>query len=604
MTLITNAVDANVLQTAPSANYGLTKVLALTAAGGGQERLSYIYFGRPFPLGVTILSATLRVYNTATWAGSVTLTAQRVAAAWSATKITYNNKPGVTGATAVVAKTGAAPNTEWAFDVTALMQTISDGAAWYGFRISTNNTSAKYLYSAQFGGSVVPTLEIVWSTAPQAPDTLAPSNNRAVSIDKPVLRFDFTDHSGSTQMQACQVQINATDVWTAPTFDSGTVATTIPQLDLTTTAYAGLAADTSTFWRVRVQDASGLWSAWSAGAQFQRKIKGTLTLNNPAVSPNNFVYDSTPPIDWTLTARTQKNYQVIISLASNTAKWLWDSGKVTAGTTMVTLPTGVLKQDDAIYNVRIRIWDTIDRETTPGDPAYIEISRDFLFNDDATVVPVTGLTGTPNSSYPWMQLDWSRATQPDKWEIVRDTKPILNDTAANYFVSGTSYRFTDKLADPRQNHTWTVYAVTNGKRSASPMSIVGQVKTVSTFICETDGTDGVLLLNPNNSPELREISAVHEVIGDAPPVLITQAIRGYEGNVSGIIADNTLPGRTARQQRDSIKKWRDQQGIPLVLYMIDEAFEVCAFNITYKSIAYSGSDVAYLVSFDFFQTDF
>lgn len=678
MVLLKNAVDNFVLQTAPNANYQLAKILALTAGGGGQERLSYIYFGKPAGFaGSTVLSATLRVYNTALWSGSVTLSAQRLSTSWSASKITYNQRPTLaTGPISTVVKSNAAVNTEWAFDVTATMQQVADGGIWYGFVISTNNTSAKYLYSSQFGGAVQPTLELVWSAQPQAPEVLRPDGDRAVSLQKPTLRFDFTDHSGSTSMAGCQVQLNTADVWTGNlTFDSGPVNTTLPQLDLNapvvserigvvttnisttvtgptgtfsssdvgssitgtgipggatisaftsstqvtisaaatasgtivltvTKTYAGLADTAHIFWRVKVKDGAGLWSLWSESAQFQRQVHGTLTLNNPAASPNNFIYDSTPPIDWGFTGKVQKHRQVIISLASNTAKWLWDSGKITTASTVITLPLGVLKQDDAIYNVRVRVWDTLNREATPGDNAYVEVSRDFTFNDDITVVPVTGLALTPDGSRPWMQLDWQRVTQPDKFEIVRDKKPILNFEASSLFISGTSYRYTDKLADPRINHTWTVYAIVNNKRSASPDSEVGQVKTVSTYICEVDSTDGVLLLKPDNSPELKSINEVHEVLAETPPVLITQAIRGNEGKVSGRIADNTLTGRTARQQLASLKKWRDQQGIPLILYLIDETFQVVAYNITYKAIAKSGNQVQYQVSFDYFQTDF
>ena len=64
-------------------------------------------------------------------------------------------------------------------------------------------------------------------------------------------------------MQSIQVQTNATDVWTAPTFDSGTVASSTPELDLNTTSYAALTDGQVIYWRVRVQDMAGLWSLWS-----------------------------------------------------------------------------------------------------------------------------------------------------------------------------------------------------------------------------------------------------------------------------------------------------------------------------------------------------
>lgn len=605
MSLLANAVDAAVAENAPNSNFGLAAISGLRAAGTGQECLTYIYFGRPFPLGATILSATLRVYNTtaAAWAGTQTITLQRISATWSANRITYNNRPGVFAGTAALAKTNPVVNTEWAIDVKTLMQSVSDGGPWYGFRLSVTGTGTKYIYSAQGFALYRPRLEIHWSDAPQPPEVLRPDGNRAVSLAKPVLRFDFTDVSGNTQMAACQVQINATDVWTSPSFDSGEVATSVPELDLNTTAYGGLADAASTFWRVRVKDGVGLWSAWSVGAQFQRQTHGTLTLNNPAAPPNNFVYESTPPIDWSFTVRVQKHYQVILSSASNTSNVFWDSGKITGATTVVTVPFYALRNVDGVYNVRVRVWDTLARETTPNDFTYVEVSRDVTFSTDPTVGAVTSLVATPQSDYPWMLLTWNRTSQPDKYEITRDSKPIINDDGADFFVSGTSYQHLDRFADPRVDHTWRVYAVVNGKRDDVGPSVVSKTYAKSTILSFSDGTEPVMFLNPNTTPELTEISEVHEVLAEVPPVLITQSLRGYAGSVSGVLVDDII-ARTARQQRDSLKKFREYQGTKMLLYLVDEAFEVVVFNITYKAIALPSGGVDYFASFDFFQTDF
>jgi hypothetical protein len=675
MVALNNAVDAAVAENNPNANYGLVQYLGITAAGTGQERQAYIYFGRPFPLGVTILSATLRVYSTsaAQWAGTNTINVQRVAANWSVNRITYNNKPGVLTGTASCILTNPAANAEWAFDVKSQMQAVSDGGTFQGFRLTGTGTGAKYIYSAQAVQPYRPTLEIVWSDAPNTPEVLRPDGNRTVSIAKPVLRFDFTDVSGSTAMAACQVQFNATNVWSGPSYDTGEILTSIPQLDTaaplvsirsvttnsntivngptgtfhasdvgativrtgipggatitvftsstqvtisaaasnSTTADAtitktwpGLSDGVSTFWRVRVKDAVGLWSAWSNGAQFQRLIHGTLTLNNPAVSPNNFIYESTPPIDWSFTVRVQKHYQVIIALASNTAKWLWDSGKVTSTATLITLPAGKLTKDDAVYNVRIRVWDTVSREATPTDTAYVEVSRDFTFNGDAGVGGVTSLVATPQTPLPWMLLTWNRSSMPDRYDLIRDGKPFYNADAVTFFVSGTSYQAIDRLAEPRVAHTWRVYAVVNNKRDNTGTSVVGTTRADSTVLARTDGGEPILILNATTTPELRTISEVHEVLAPVAPVLITQSLRGYEGTVSGVIADDTLSGRTARQMRDTLKSWRGQQGTKRLLYLVDEAFEVVIFNLKYKARAYSGNKVKYEVSFDFIQTDF
>lgn len=280
-TTVKSIVDAGTWSKYPTTNYSN---VARNGLGNGAGNISelFLYWARPFPIGVTILSAKLVFYNTNAWSGSVTINAQRTTAKWDSTRLTYNNKPGVGGTVYSLTKASPAANTRWEIDVTGMMQTVSSGGVWYGIRLTTTSTVYNWLHSPQ--ATTVdyrPVLIITWSDAPKAPTVLSPSNGRAVSTSKPTLSFNFTDLSGDTTMQACQVQINPTNAFTAPAFDSGTVLTSVPELDLNTTAYAGLAADATAWWRVRVQDGAGLWSDWSVPTSFTRKLKLTLTLNNP-----------------------------------------------------------------------------------------------------------------------------------------------------------------------------------------------------------------------------------------------------------------------------------------------------------------------------------
>jgi len=194
-------------------------------------------------------------------------------------------------------------------------------------------------------------------------------------------------------------------------------------------------------------------------------------------------------------------------------------------------------------------------------------------------------------TYPWAALTWNRSTQPDGWEITRDNIPIAREDGVDFFVSGTSYAFTDRLADPRKNHTWVVYPIVNGKRGLSA-SVVGMVKALGCMLTDSAGTNAVLILNANKTPELKEISEVHEVLASVPPVLITQALRGYQGSVSGVVADNTLTGRTA-----------EAQGVRVNLYLVDRAIDAIIFNINWVPNA-DTEGVFFNVSFDFFEVGF
>lgn len=286
---LSNANDSYTLNgtTAQKAtNYSTSAVLSLRTGGAGGTLYSYVYFGLPAGLrGSSVVSATLRFHNTENQSGSRQVTLKKVTSAWYLSKITWNVSPTVsTTDTKIITLSSPVKDTEWAFDVTSHLQAVSDGTLYYGWRLELTSTDLMYFYSSQAKSAYKPVLEIVWSTPPSAPTQLSPSGNRAVSVNKPTLRFDFGDTTGSTSLQAVQVQINSTNVWTSPSFDSGTVSTDAAQLDLTTTAYAGLAANASVYWRVRVQDNIGQWSAWSQAAQFQRLTKGTLTMDNPAVT--------------------------------------------------------------------------------------------------------------------------------------------------------------------------------------------------------------------------------------------------------------------------------------------------------------------------------
>src|SRR5215216_4362418 len=106
-----------------------------------------------------------------------------------------------------------------------------------------------------------------------------------------------------------------------------------------TRTYPGLADGASIFWRIRFQDAAGLWSTWSDSVDFKRDDKGTFALSNPP-SGTPTVTDATPPITWSLTGETQAAYQISILTPTNPVP-VWTSGKITSTAVSFTLPEGV-----------------------------------------------------------------------------------------------------------------------------------------------------------------------------------------------------------------------------------------------------------------------
>lgn len=604
--MLRNANDAYVSEAKPSANFSSTTKLYLSSTGASNTRYAWIYFGRPFPLDATILSAKLRIYSGGTgWSGSVTMTAKRATEKWSVNRVNYNNRPGVTGTGASLTKSGATDPTLWEFDVTTMMQTVADGGVWYGVRIETNTTETKWIYSANGRDEYRPTLEVTWSDRPEAPEDLRPDGGRATSLQKPTLRFDFTDVSGDTDLDAVNVQINSTDVWTSPTFDSGWVTTSVPELDLADTAYAGLSVGSTVFWRVRVRDGAGLVSGWSDSATFKRTSKSSLTLSNPAASPNNVVEDVTPPILWSFSG-TQVHYQLIVTDPLAPSKWIWTSGKVTSTDQSVTLPKGVLTDTGATYRLMVRVWDNVAREYTPGDTAYVEVVRDFTYRYDATVDPVTSLTGAPWSNRPFIDLEWNRAVgAPDSFTITRDGRLVESGILPeDVLVSGVHYKFTDREARPRRDRTWKVMAVVNGKTSDNNPTVTTQVKSITTLLSEIDSDRQVFFFNQEVDAERAESSEIQYLLGNAPPVMVSQSVRGYEGTVSGVLISGQIAGLTAEEQLENLEYFRDRPGMVLRLSWIDKFMRVVIRNVSDQPIAYPDGEVQYLASFDFFEVDF
>lgn len=530
-----NGLDSWVSSAAPSANYARSATLHISNPGAA-TRYSYLYFTSPVPRGATVLSATLRLYGRGNWGSSVTVTLQRAAAAWKESGVTWNAKPGVTGATVAVTQTETVDATEWAFNVTALMQLIAAGAANYGFRISTSSTTDRQLYSMQ--SAHPPVLEVQWSDAPDAPVNLTPSGGAAVHGSKPTLSFNFHDVSGATEMQACQVQINSTNSLTSPAFDSGTVLTDDPELDLTTTAYAGLSAGVTAYWRVRVQDTAGLWSAWSSSASWVRNDLGTVTINNPAVSPNNVVNDTTPQISWTVTGATQVARRVIISDDADPTHPLVDTGRHTSTDNTYTPPKGIIRSETTTYRLTVHTWDTSPRMKTANQQVYMEATRTFTFVEDATVNAPTGLTGVqqPNGR-PHVLLSWSRSTAPDSWAVWRDGRIVDSGLdPADLFVSGTTYQYLDVGASPHDTHAYKVRATVNGKQSPAatasvsyevPEAWLTDVDTPSRYLPVVSASGDSL------SFDMPEVSAEARPVNGSVVVRVVQGQYGLEGTISG-----------------------------------------------------------------------
>jgi hypothetical protein len=599
MTVLRNGNDTYVAQSQPSLNFAGS--VNLVCKAGASQFQSFIYFALPpatYHYGVTILEAKLKLYLVSPETATHTVTVRRItSASWQLSKTNWNNKPTstTTGQVPVVMSGTSPVGRELVFDVTAMMQLVSDGAVYGGFHIVNDIDDFLYLGSTQHP-TYKPVLEITWADNPVAPTTLAPSGNRAVSMAKPVLRFDFTDVSGSTQLQAVQVQINSTNVWTAPSFDSGVVAASVPQLDLATTAYAGLADAASVWWRVRTQDGAGLWSDWSDAAQFQRRAKGTLTVTNPPVS--GLITEPTPPILWSFTG-TQTAWQIFITTPGS-ATSVYNTGKVSGTATAHTLPAGILK-DDSTYTLNLRVWDNIDREATPGEFTWVHVNRNFTYDYDATIDPVTTLAATDLAPAPGVTLTWSRATAPDSFAIRRDGQIIAaNLLPGPLSTGGITYAYVDPTPDPGRPVTWRVDSIVNGKTSSANPTVTKTLDTQGIWLTD-GGTIQVQIVGQEQGTwGMGEQSATYTPIGAQKTALVTQALRGYEGTINGQI----LSTDTGTLQEKFAALMTLKGGAGRVRWLtIEDSMTIPVLIRNVVAAPAPGQEPVMDVSFDFYQFD-
>lgn len=601
--LMRNASDAGVRLGYPNRNFGSAKSMYVINFSSGVGGYALIYLGLSVPKGATLTTAKLRVWTGGALSGTQTLTTKKLNKKFTAARVTWNTRPGVVaGAGVTVSKSAPPARTMWEFDVKTLLQPIVDtGGNWYGFRIESNTTTSKWIYSAQATDIYRPQLELAWSDAPDEPDQLVPDNGMAVSVPKPTFRYLFTDVSGDTTLAKQQVQVDDAIDFLTPLFDTGWIDADDPQLDFDDTTYT-IPLGQNLFWRARVQDGAGLQSlTWSDPATFIRIAKPVLTLVNP--NPVTLVvYDSTPPISWTFPG--QKAYQIILQDPALQYKAIWDSGKVTSTDQTVTLPVRKIIQTVKVYRLVLRVWDGVPRATLPDDPAYTQGVWDFTYVYDPTPNPAGSISVAVSAECDaWAVITATRVDQPDQWKVQRDGI-IIDDgiEGDSLWVSGTTYRYTDSLASPRHTHVYALVPVVDGKTAAGSPTASLYLKPTTTILSEKDGEGRlVYLMNPNVQGNFNDIQELHQTLDiDAPPVLITQSIGGRMGTAEGRVVD--WAGKTAAFQVDScLQYWRDRPGTELRMTWIDRAMKVMIYDVEY-SPKVDAEGVFYDVSFSWYES--
>lgn len=534
--------SATVRSAHPGTEYGNVRRMAVR----GTDIYSFVRLplGSELRQGVTIVSATLQL--TQTGAYTVPMVAQAVADGWRIRRINWNNQPGVAGMPVTATKAGLVLS----FDVTADVQAMIDGdAPKQGWRISTTDGTTREMWGfAADSGS--PVLVVVYAYAPAAPTDLRPSSG-AVSVTKPILSWTTGEHT------AVQVQIDPTGAFTAPTFDSGTVASAANSYDLSASTYGGITAG-STQWRVRVQNSQGQWSTWATPATFSYAAKPAATLSQPGAT----VWETTPPLKLDMTGLVRARF--LVSDTADPATVVYDSGELptTTGEHTPTRPAFVV--DGHTYLVTARGWDAVVRSSTPGDPPYVTATTTTTLALDPGTAGVDWTSAAQVGATPAVAVSVSRAVMPDAFVLIRDGQRLVSDLDPNdLLVPGTTiYAYTDQTCPPQEAHTYRLAPVVNGKTAADGF---GQSDTVTPRIA------GIWLLDPDNDVAF-QMFGKEEGSFTRPEIYVTHTLEdgtlvkrhfGYgpwQGSAAGTLADAL--GQTAADLEERFEQLRaDPSGV-------------------------------------------
>lgn len=434
----------------------------------------------PVPAGKTPTSGELVLTATETWAGSRTVTVQRVNTARKPLRnLTWNNRPGVDPSATPVSVTQAGTVLQWRFDISADLAFEAAGGVLRGWRVTTTEAAGRFFHGPQARRTGQrPRVEASWVSLPPAPSKLVPSVG-AVGVAKPVLGWAAT-----VPFTAFRVLADVNDgTFVDPLFASGEVTGSVPTLDLATftsprfvtvtttnlskaitTATVVNAADVgATITGVNIPANATIVSVQSGNAvtlsvaatatgtintTITRIFRGLANLDDwdwrvqvknaagwspyslpgrlarvdkPAVAltnPGATSGDGTPPFMWTVTPAVQTAYRA--QLLDSAGRQLWTSGLV-PGAALTATPTKGLVTDGATGDARVWVYDGVEREATPGDPDSAFAKRTFTLDLTGGATPgVTGLTATTVGGSAAVDLVWGRSEPPDYWHVTRD----------------------------------------------------------------------------------------------------------------------------------------------------------------------------------------
>ena len=593
--------DTITSEESPSTTYSRRPTLTMRATSGART-FGYVSARglRPDPRA-QVNSAVLRLFAAET-ATSSTHTVRQVLAGWDASTLRWGNQPAGPGPTITTEVTALVADQPVDFDVTSeVARWLTSGAPNYGFRLENSATvrDGRSFHSVNATGTKAafrPALLVDVSYPPDAPAGVTPVDGSVVTTSEPVVTWQYGGIDVAP-MLAYQVQTNPNDVWTSPATDTGEVASTVPQHQLT-----GIDGD-DTWFRIRHKSVENRWSDWSDGSRLSFEGLPAVTITSTESSTS----DPSPTTTWTVTGGTQVAFQVLLRRGSLNGPVVADSGVLVGDDGQWEPARNLSVPIDADLFREVRVWGSTDHAATVGQPAYSSATYGpFVIAPAAAIDPATELAVSSTEASPAASVSWSLAATPDSVIVERSIDGgdwrRFELEVADVALGGGGYLWRDVTAPAEHVLTYRVRPVVNGSMGQAPNQASVTLRASFIWLADPDDADWVL---PVAGPDagvwaLGEDSSVYNVRGSDRSTLIHEGFRGYEGSVSGTFpptirdwpfSAQDLRDRSWRTKAQPTKVWR--------LVIADMNIPVTVRNV--NPVPMGGDKIRFGFSLDFLQ---
>jgi hypothetical protein len=545
--------------------------LALDGAGSDEKR-AYLWFPNPIgPLGDQVLSAELRLRLANSWSGTITITAKRITATWKQRTVKWGsagNVPAVTATnSASVAVTNGSAGDLVTLDLSAMLEDVADGGAWYGIRLELDSGSGRIHSPLAADVTMRPQLVVDLSVLPDAPDNLRPDGDNFVTDDEaPVFKWAFGSGDVNAYQAQSRVRVSTTEgsASSGDAYDSGWVTNDVSNWD-PADDWTDAEDGTDYYWVVTVRDQNGLESVDSEEAHFARQSRGDLVISDPASDGDN-VDDSTPTITWLYDDWSDNTEQKLVRIRvyDGTGSELGDllferpwaaqtqdeAEGLPVGYDSYTIPSTVpsrrgdgapiISTPNARYAVEVAVRDAYSRP----DSEYVSDVRYFDYVPGTSVTAPTNLTATATPPVPYVSLAWERASVPDFFVILRDGVSIAEVEGTDVHDGSTNFSWRDYTAVPGVSYTYSVRAKTSGDGvSAAASASAVATAPVGVWLCWDAGVAGSatdlvvpILGDQRIAHALAERAETFEPLNRRDAVRIVSRVGGFRGKVSGTLS--------------------------------------------------------------------